>query len=55
MIHRAENLEQYDPGELPTPREAEPVLDWFETRMVAVFAVVVATLVVIVAWRALNM
>lgn len=55
MSHRAEDRLPRDPGD-PPPTPNEPTTDgaWLEARIPAAFAVVLATWVLIVAWKVLR-
>ena len=55
MTHRAEGRVVRDPVDPPQPPE-EPATDgaWFEARIPAVFAAVLATWVLIAAWKVLR-
>jgi hypothetical protein len=54
MSHPAEGPLPHDPGDAQPPNEPAPDGAWLEARIPAVFVAVLATWVLIAAWKALR-
>lgn len=54
MSHPADRPLPHDPGDPQPPNEPATDVAWFEARIPAVFAAVLATWVLIAAWKVLR-